>query len=647
MRCGALQVLLRIGEAAAPHSDAIAALLQDSNASVRCGALQILLRIGEAAAPHSDAIAAFLQDSDDNIRCGALATLGSIGEAAAPHSDAIAALLQDSDASVRSFALDALGRIGEAATPHSDAIAALLQDPDADTRRLALAILCDIGQAAAPHSDAIAALLQDSDADVRRGALAILCRIGEAAARHYVAIAAFLQDEDADTRRSALAILARILQDADASVRCGAVQILDRIGEAAAPHSAAIAAFLQDPDAGVRCGALQVLDRIGEAATPHSDAIAALLQDSDGYVVRSALAALRNIGEAAVRAQADAIAALLLFPTPPVVSASAIVYASFGVDLILSALEALGSIGKAATAYASTIADFLHLTTEVHLPTSAANVRCASLRALDAISAAAAYAGDIEALLQDPNEDVRCEALKALGNISVAASRAATFVALSQGPGTRVQIVALRIIVKHELLGALSEEHETALLQLQFNLKGSDKTKVIRAISQLRKLKASQVSVCQHNQNLSGAGLAVAFDSMKQLTRRRELTAQQLGILVKRCINDNAVEELVLALNMSQVRSVAIFPHLGDLTSALGDPTHDHRAQRSTGTLTSAHHAAMQVHMQAPLVLVHMQAITTRCSRWRAKSHVLALVWKQSLPQLSRDIVVSISNVML
>ena len=229
--------------------------------------------------------------------------------------------------------------------------------------------------------------------------------------------------------------------------------------------------------------------------------------------------------------------------------------------------------------------------------------------------------------------------------------------------------MAVRLLALHSLLEALTLEHEAALVQLQFNLpQGAcrnrehigllcsklcscaalDKTDVMRLISQSRKLRghALQTSLSQHIQNLSGASLAMAFESMKQLNRqgkqywcKRELTPRHVKTVLERCISENVVGQSVQTLNTSQVLPTAIFPHLHRITTILGNISIPSSNIGTEYWGTEIKNTAAE----SP----HLKAIELRCSRWWPKVHVLALVWKQCLPQLSKDVIVSISNAIL
>ena len=467
------------------------------------------------------------------------------------------------------------------------------------------------GQAAASaYIAAILPLLRDESADVRRTAFQDLGALGsEAVALVIEAIVSLLQDENDGVRLRALQTIGRteeaaahigavipLLQDENARVRCAALEALGNTGEAAALHIGAIVPLLQDENDGVRLRALKTIGRTEEAAA-HIGAVVPLLQDENAVVRRTALQALGNTGDAASLGR-EAVALVVEAIVPLLRDESAWVSHE--------ALRALGNIGHAASPYIADINALLDQNS-------------------DAYETAAA-----RATLLDQNS---CAALvlETLAKISVAAARAAAVSALSQDP--RVHLVAVRLLALHSLLEALTSEHEQALLQLQFNLpQGADKTNVMRVVSQSRKLRghASQTALCQHVRNLSGASLSMAFESMKQLNRqgkqywcKHELTSRHVETVLERCISENAVDQLVRTLNTSRVLPVAISPLLHRLTVVLD----------------------INLNNQP-----HLQAIELRCSRWRAKKHVLALLWKQCLPWQClpwQDVVVSISNTIL
>jgi HEAT repeat protein len=82
---------------------------------LRYYAMQLLSRLGEAAAPARDALTKTLQDPSPELRREALFALGALGPAAAPSLEAVVVALADEDADVRHTACYALGKMGPAA----------------------------------------------------------------------------------------------------------------------------------------------------------------------------------------------------------------------------------------------------------------------------------------------------------------------------------------------------------------------------------------------------------------------------------------------------------------------------------------------------------------------------------------------------
>ena len=272
MREAAAKALEAMGAAAAPHTPAVAALLQHSDVYVRGKAVQALGAMGAAAAPHEPAVAALLQDSNRDVRWAAAIALGEMRRAAAAsHTPAVAALLQGWDEDVRLAAAQALEAMGAAVAPYYAPVSI-------EVRLAAAQALGAMGAAAASHTPAITNLLQDLNRDVRLAAAQALGAMGAAAAPHAPAIAALLQDSNMD-------------------VRGKAAQALGAMGAAAAPHAPAIIALLQHSDVDVRGKAVQALGAMGAAAAPHAPAIAALLQDSDVDVRGKAAQALGAMSE--------------------------------------------------------------------------------------------------------------------------------------------------------------------------------------------------------------------------------------------------------------------------------------------------------------------------------------------------------------
>ena len=343
--------------------------------------------------------------------------------------------------------------------------------------------------------------------------------------------------------------------------------------------------MLQDANARVRRVALEALINIGEAA-PHADTIAAMLQDPDAGVQKAALEALGSIGEAAAP-HADAVVAMLQ---------------DANADMRASALVTLSRIGEVA-ANADTIA---------------------------------------AAMLQDASADVQVAALEALCSIGEAAAPHAETMLLRPCTETQqqhnrngehapnVQLAAARVLSK---LGCLKTGHHATLLQLQFKLKSRKDKREVGTI--LRQVQVFCRSGCwtfrglnPHVSNLSQASLGVALDSLKQLGRHRELSSHHVETVLARCADGVELDELILVLNNCQ-QTAAICPHLQRLK--------DRTAISSTWVGTKA---AQNLASSA------LSMLDRRCLKWRTRTHVFAMIWKQCLIEFPEGIVFLIPNAM-
>lgn len=161
------------GCAAAPCAGAVADCLADEDHNVRTSAVELLVRIGDSAAPFSALIAASVNDSDWNVCFLAVRALGGLvshpsfsaratsqlvlrlsphcaphrvwlqGVAAAAHAAEIAQLVEHEDSDVQWAALEALGNMGAASEPYGAQIALKLQNGDERVRRAAVLALGD------------------------------------------------------------------------------------------------------------------------------------------------------------------------------------------------------------------------------------------------------------------------------------------------------------------------------------------------------------------------------------------------------------------------------------------------------------------------------------------------------------------------
>ena len=114
-RLCALRALGGIGKPAFPFAEVVVSCLADEAAPNRAAAATCLASVtmDEATAAHVDAIAALLEDDDASVRAAAVEALGALS-AADSHGDAVSELLGDPDRSVRSAATAVLKRWGVA-----------------------------------------------------------------------------------------------------------------------------------------------------------------------------------------------------------------------------------------------------------------------------------------------------------------------------------------------------------------------------------------------------------------------------------------------------------------------------------------------------------------------------------------------------
>lgn len=192
-------------DAAAPHAEALAALLEDESAVARMAAVTSLGRLGVTAAGHC---AAALASEKPRVREAAAEALGRLGTAASPHVEALAGLLADSDWQVPTAAANALKRLGaEIAAPHC---ASVLGRCEHLSQGAAAEAMVRLGGAAA--AEAAAGLLSSADAGVRRHASDVLASIGKPhAAPHVQALRTLVsQDEDREVRRVARTALSKL-----------------------------------------------------------------------------------------------------------------------------------------------------------------------------------------------------------------------------------------------------------------------------------------------------------------------------------------------------------------------------------------------------------------------------------------------------
>jgi HEAT repeats/HEAT repeat associated with sister chromatid cohesion len=100
----------------------VEALLFDPSPNVRWAALQVLVRMREAAAPSVYAVKSLLRDCDPGIRADAASVLGLAGCAAGEAVSELTCALEDSSPIVRYRVAVAFQRLGEAGEPGRTAL---------------------------------------------------------------------------------------------------------------------------------------------------------------------------------------------------------------------------------------------------------------------------------------------------------------------------------------------------------------------------------------------------------------------------------------------------------------------------------------------------------------------------------------------
>lgn len=286
VRRSVLAVLLRLGPKAAEeaHLHRVAQRLRDTDAEVRQAAAEVLRQCDDLAAPHVEALAAALSDSEESVRLSVAQALGRIGAAADRRTaTALAACLRDESAAVRAAAMQALCGIGmEAVRP----VGAQLESEDMETRRAAVGTLLQLGPVSASQAERIVRRLRDDDMSIRRLALGALEATGKAAL-HVEAIVRLSRDPGVEVRQEAVALIGRLgeaassyagdiakaLEDTEACVRRVAVTALGQLGAAGVSHIEALATRLADPHAEVWWDVVQVLEGMSDRFGPQAAAI--------------------------------------------------------------------------------------------------------------------------------------------------------------------------------------------------------------------------------------------------------------------------------------------------------------------------------------------------------------------------------------
>ena len=299
--------------------NAVAALLNDPDASVRARAVASLAAPGQPLALSPLARAA--ADPDVAVRMSAISGLRQVlqqrstwrtellpgaFDMGAAMADAQRALLHaaaDAQELVRTEAAGALGTFTASET--AEALVNLaLADESQSVRETATGALA---QAPIPHvGRLLAAALEDAGEQRRARAVAVLAVSGGPGTGRFIIEA--LHDPSASVRAAALAALARSqasapaesliaeLRNPDARIRA---TVAARLGRERSPECVeALAHALGDPEEEVRVNAINALGNTGRLARRHEGAMTARITDPSPRVREAAAAALRTLREA-------------------------------------------------------------------------------------------------------------------------------------------------------------------------------------------------------------------------------------------------------------------------------------------------------------------------------------------------------------
>lgn len=387
IRAAAVTALGRLGAAAGPLAEAIAAAAADPSPRVRGEAALAAWRGG--VKPPPPAVPALLRDADDEVRWRAAYALMQLEHA--PAAEALAAALRDRDPRARLFSARAIGRLHELAAGGDAAaraespqllagratLVSLLSDPEPQVvveavialgRARDAAAVSELGRAASHESfhvrEAVLRALAETDVD------------------HLVS------DDEARVRVKSVPVA--LLADPSPTVRRAAVLALPRVlGRAALPRLLGLAS---SDDPFVRARVAEALAALAPSAPEARREIVRLArEDADRRVREAALGALRGVKDAESRkVLVDALA-------------------SGDLSLVSTAATVLGERGDAAAreplarAYGECLKSF-ELT----------EARASILEALDRLGGAEAKAL-VEKGLADPEPMVRRKASELLG----------------------------------------------------------------------------------------------------------------------------------------------------------------------------------------------------------------------------------------
>eukprot|EP00929_Paragymnodinium_shiwhaense_P058078 TRINITY_DN29092_c0_g1_i2.p1 TRINITY_DN29092_c0_g1~~TRINITY_DN29092_c0_g1_i2.p1 ORF type:complete len:1696 (-),score=382.06 TRINITY_DN29092_c0_g1_i2:399-5486(-) len=433
-----IKALGEFGDDAEQYAPLVATMLGDSAFAVSWNAVLFLRDIGEAGPA---ALAACLEQQDASVRQNAAKAMGEMGENAAPQAMALAARLEDRYVSIRKTAAATLRKMGESAV---EALCQGLQEDEAFSRRVAVKALGVLGAQAAGSAAALRDLAFDASDSVRREAFKSLTVLGPSGLD---VLADILSHEELSVRRAAVGALASVgvaaIGQAEPAFRRRACEAMSHMGELTGPHCFAMAQLLDDkdegvqqaaltslvglaaagacaivarccdPDPGLRCICMEALGDIGLPDTMFVDAAVVGLKDEDFFVKR---AAVQTLGKLAVNGARDEKVLKLLAECLVDVDACVRKRAADALGQVGIAPESV-EIGKEIVEVDKILASRLEDTNNCWGWCSAAT----SLRGTG--KADQAHAEKLAASLKDPNKTVRWSALAAmekLGNACTA-----------------------------------------------------------------------------------------------------------------------------------------------------------------------------------------------------------------------------------
>ena len=206
VRAQALSILARLKEDAHPATDALLALLADSDTYVRQTAARVL---GEIHPDDPRVVPALIEKLNGDEKATAIRPLGEYGASAKAAVPRLIELLEnDPDPNLRWDAARTLGKIGPDAHAAIPALIKALKSDNGALREHAAEALGDI-HATVAVPDLIAAL-DDADTRVRRDAIRSLGQFGPVAKPAFEKIEKFRDDEDLFVRQAVAIALRRI-----------------------------------------------------------------------------------------------------------------------------------------------------------------------------------------------------------------------------------------------------------------------------------------------------------------------------------------------------------------------------------------------------------------------------------------------------